>query len=89
MRDPLFVPEAEAAPLRLNQVALETARQFSVPEPVLVIVTVWPGGFGPFCTAENARLAGVRPMVGLVTGGGAGAGVDEDGGDRMSAKAGI
>jgi hypothetical protein len=48
VKDPLFVPDAELAPLRLSQVALETAVQFSVPEPALLIVTVWPAGFAPF-----------------------------------------
>jgi len=48
VNDPLFVPDAELAPLRLNQVALETAVQFNVPDPVLVIVTVWLAGFEPF-----------------------------------------
>jgi hypothetical protein len=74
--------------LRLSHVALETAVQFSVPEPVLLIVTVWLAGFDPFWTAENARLAGDLPITGLVVAGGVEFGVD-DGGERMSAKAGI
>ena len=71
--DPLFVPDTAELPFTVNQDTEEVAVQVSVPEPLLVTVTVWPVGFVPLCIAENEREAGLRPMTGLEGGGGAGA----------------
>jgi len=46
--DPLFVPDAEALPFIVSHGTEEVAVQLSVPEPLLVMVTVWLDGFAPF-----------------------------------------
>ena len=46
--DPLFVPDATAPPFTHSQGTEEAAVQLSVPEPLLVTVTVWLDGLAPF-----------------------------------------
>ena len=46
--DPLLVPEAAAPPLIVSQGIDEAAVQLSVPDPLLVTVTVWLTGLAPF-----------------------------------------
>ena len=52
--------------LSVNQVASSLAVQFSVPLPVLVILSVWFAGFAPPTVAVKLRLVGLTPMVGVV-----------------------
>jgi hypothetical protein len=47
-KDPLLVPEAVAPPFTVSQGTDEVAVQFSVPDPLLVTVTVWLDGEAPF-----------------------------------------
>jgi len=51
--------------LMVNHAAEELADQPRVPEPLLVIVTVWLDGFAPPWIAENDIDAGLRPMTGV------------------------
>ena len=46
--DPLLVPDAAAPPFIVSQGTEEAAVQLSVPEPLLVTVTVWLDGLVPF-----------------------------------------
>jgi len=46
--DQLFVPDAAAPPLIVSHGTEEAAVQLSVPEPLLVMVTVWLDGLAPF-----------------------------------------
>ena len=46
--DPLLVPEAPVPPFIVSQGIEGVAVQGSVPEPLLVTVTVWLGGLAPF-----------------------------------------
>jgi len=46
--DPLFVPDAAAPPFIVSHGTEEAAVQLSVPEPLLVMVTVWLDGLAPF-----------------------------------------
>ena len=46
--DPLLVPEAATPPLIVSQGIDEAAVQLSVPDPLLVTVTVWLAGLAPF-----------------------------------------
>ena len=47
-----------------SQEAVLEAFQLRVPVPVLVMLTLWPGGLAPW-VAEKLRLVGARPIVGI------------------------
>src|SRR5256885_1454991 len=47
-----------------SQLWLEDADHTSVPAPVLLMVSVWLGGFGPPCVALKVIEVGDSPMVG-------------------------
>ena len=49
----------------LSQAAVDVLVQLRVPLPVLVIVTDWPLGLTPFCTAEKEINDGFRPILGV------------------------
>jgi hypothetical protein len=87
-RVPVFVPEAEAAPLIFNQGILETAVQVRVPVPAFVIVTGRLAEVAPFCTAEKESVGGVSPIIGVGAGGGGGV-TDDEGGETNCANPGI
>lgn len=59
---PFPVPDAG---LRLSQLALSVAVQLSVPLPELEIETVLFAGLLPPCTAENASVVALSPIVGV------------------------
>ena len=46
--EPLFVPDAVAPPFIVSQGTKEAAVQLNVPEPLLLMVTVWLDGLAPF-----------------------------------------
>jgi len=48
-----------------SQEAVLEAFQLRVPVPVLVMLTLWPGGLAPAWVAEKLRLVGARPIVGI------------------------
>ena len=59
--EPEPVPEAGETE---SQEAVLEAFQLRVPVPVLVMLTLWPGGLAPW-VAEKLRLVGARPIVGI------------------------
>ena len=59
--EPEPVPEAGETE---SQEAVLEAFQLNVPVPVLVMLTLWPGGLAPW-VAEKLRLVGARPIVGI------------------------
>ena len=59
--EPELVPEAGETE---SQEAVLEAFQLKVPVPVLVMLTLWPGGLAPW-VAEKLRLVGARPIVGI------------------------
>ena len=63
-KDPLLVPDAAVPPFTVSQGTDEVAVQFSVPDPLLVTVTVWLDGEAPFWIAENEMEAGLRAITG-------------------------
>ena len=60
--EPEPVPEAGETE---SQEAVLEAFQLRVPVPVLVMLTLWPGGLAPAWVAEKLRLDGARPIVGI------------------------
>jgi hypothetical protein len=64
-KDPLLVPDAAAPPFTVSQGTDEVAVQLSVPDPLLVTVTVWLDGAAPFWIAENEMEAGLRAITGV------------------------